>query len=108
MPEHGIIKEHLETRAGTLPTANANLLSTDITPLKSSGLLRVDFCPSVSGILTVTFTKAGAATSALAYGGAPLTAGALYPLEIMTIAGETVNFQFSSTTGTYRLIVREV
>jgi len=108
MPEKGIIKEHVETKAGTLPTAGTDLLSTAITPLKSSGLLRVDFCPSIAGILTITFTKAGAATSVLAYGGASLTAGALYPLEIMTLTGEIVNFQFSETTGTYRLIVREV
>ena len=108
MPEHGIIKEHLETLAGNLPTANTNLLSTAITPLKSSGLLRVDFSPSVAGILTVTFTKSGTTTTALMYSGGQLAAGALYPMEIMTAAGESVNFQYSATGGTYRLVIREV
>ena len=68
-------------------------------------------CSPTSGLspLTVTYTSsAGVASTALAYGGASLTAGALYPLEILTGASESINFHFSATGGSYRLIVREM
>ena len=110
----GFIKEHVSTKAGTLPTAGTDLLATAIVPSQTHATLRCDFVPSIAGILTVTYTLGGATTSAKLYGGASLTADVLYPFEVMTtfhsttLLKETINFQFSETGGTYRLIVREV
>ena len=104
----GIFYSHQYTVAGTLPSANANLLTTSITPKQTEALLRVEFVPTVAGVLTVTYTSAaGVESTALAYGGASLTAGALYPLEILPGASESINFKFYATGGSYRLIVRE-
>ena len=110
----GFIKEHVSTKAGTLPTANTDLLTTAIMPSQTNATLRCDFVPSVAGALTVTYTLGGATTSAKLYGGADLAAGVLYPFEVLTTWNpttglkETINFQFSGSSGTYRLVVREV
>lgn len=89
-----------------LPTAGADLLSANLSLSPHCSKLQVDFAPSVQGILTVTFPESS--DSYKVYGGATLTAGALYPFEITVDTGETVNFQFSGTGGTYRLMAREV
>ena len=105
---NGGFKEHSYTQAGTLPTAGANLLTTGLTPIRDTALFRIDFCPAVTGVLTVTFTIGATTTTAKLYGGASLTAAGLYPAEFLVTNAETINFQFSATGGAYRLVVREV
>ena len=98
--------------AGTaLPAANANLLTTDISKFnRAPRTIMVEFWPSVQGILSVKITPAGSSssTSAQLLGGGPISAGTKQQDVVFIAPGETVNFTFSATTGTYRLIVREV
>ena len=102
------ISELASVQAGTLPTANANLLTTAVSPKNALGRVWVEFVPSVEGILTVTFTRGATTTTALLYGGATISAGVgPMPTSFRVSAGESINFQFSATGGTYRLIVRE-
>lgn len=103
--------EHTYVQAGTLPSANADLLTTRISPIGSTALFRIDFCPTVAGVLTATFLSTdgnSTSSSTKLIGGSSLTANALMPTELLVSHGETVNFQFSGTGGSYRLVVREV
>ena len=100
----------------SLPTANSNLLTSTTTVNKTGsitcqrqplGLLRFKFTPSVPGVLSAVYTYAGTPTSVKLFAGATLQANIEQPGEVYVTAGESVNFQFSVTSGTFRLIVRE-
>jgi len=93
----------------TLPAASTNLLKNgNITCIKPNGRLAFWFTATVAGTLTVTYTVNGVITKSLQNGGALLVAGVEYSGVIAVDANETVNFQYSVTSGTYRLIVREI
>ena len=104
----GGFKEHKYVQAGVLQSDNGDLLTDRITPVGSTPLFRVDFCPSVAGVLSVTFLNGATTTTVKLMGGSPLTVGVLYPFEfLVSRPNETVNFQYSKAC-TYRLVVREV
>jgi hypothetical protein len=106
---NGGFKEWKYTQNGTLPGAGSNLLTTGLTCIRTAGIFRIDFVPSNAGVLEVTYTVGATTTTATLFGGATLTAGALYPAEILVNNTETINFQYTGTAaGTYRLVVREV
>ena len=92
-----------------LPAASNNLLKNgNITYIKPNGRLVFWFTSTVAGTLTVTYTVNGVITKSLLNLGASLTANAEYTGQIAVDANETVNFQYSVTSGTYRLVVREI
>jgi hypothetical protein len=92
-----------------LPAASTNLLKNgNITCIKPNGRLAFWFTSTVAGTLTVTYTVNGVITKSLLNLGASLTANAEYSGQIAVDASETVNFLFSVTSGTYRLVVREI
>jgi hypothetical protein len=92
-----------------LPAANANLLKNgNIACIKPNGRLAYWFTSTAAGTLTVTYTNKGVTTKSLQNLGAQLTAGVEYSGVIVVDANETINFLFSVTGGTYRLIVREI
>jgi hypothetical protein len=96
---------------GSLPGAGSNLLTTSIAPTRSTkqGRFAYQFCPSNAGVLSVTFTVDATTRSQLLMGGSALTAGVLYPGEVLVPDGATVNFQYTgANTGTYDLEVREL
>jgi hypothetical protein len=92
-----------------LPAASTNLLKNgNIACIKPNGRLAFWFTSTVAGTLTVTYTVNGVITKSLQNLGASLTANAEYSGQIAVDANETVNFQYSVTSGTYRLVVREI
>jgi len=98
------------TRAGTLPAANTDLLTTDIGPaFGEHANLLVEFVPTVEGVLTAYWSKTGEAdVSGNLFGISTIGANNAVVRQICLLEGEAVNFQFSGTGGSYRLVVREV
>ncbi len=93
----------------TLPAASTNLLKNgNNTCIKPNGRLAFWFTSTVAGTLTVTYTNNGVTAKSLQNLGASLIPNAEYSGVIAVDASETVNFQYSVTSGTYRLVVREI
>jgi hypothetical protein len=105
-----MMQDLVAIRAGTLPVANSDLLSADIGPAFSEhAKFWIEFTPTVPGILTAYWSKTGEAdVSGNLFGNSPIGANNTLPTQISLLEGEKVNFQFSGTGGSYRLIVREV
>ena len=99
-----------------LPAANSNLLSGTTTPATASfqpqnadpSLLRIYVCMSIAGILSVTRTVGATTVNETLNSGNALIAGAAYMFSIAAKAGEAINLQYSTTSGTiYKLQIDE-
>ena len=91
-----------------LPTADTNLLASDLTPNLSRGYLRIYACISVSGILKLRRTRGATTVTELLNAGSALTASAAYMFDIHWRSGDSINLQYSVTTGTiYVLAIDE-
>ena len=87
-----------------LPAQNTDILATAIQPSKDSGVLRIYVCISITGVFAVGRYYGGTERIELLNSGVALVAGAGYMFSVPWRAGETINFQYSTTTGTiYKL-----
>lgn len=103
-----------------LPAENSNLISQshgtnllangDISVFtRSPRAVMVEFWPTVAGVLSVKVTRRGVTTSTALIGGATIQTVPSKQQDIVYIGPEeTVNFTYSATGGTYRMIVREI
>lgn len=93
-----------------LPLANANWLATDLTPTNTPTTFRINVSVSVAGTLSVVYTKGGVSMSYIlnVIPGPGLVANGLYAFEFMVHSGDSINFSYSVTTGTYHLRVQEI
>jgi hypothetical protein len=92
-----------------LPTAEADWLTSAITPTNSPSYLRIYVCVSVSGVLRVARTiGATTITEDLNSGGA-LAVNAAYMFTVPWRSGDSINLRYSVTTGTiYILRIEEI
>ena len=91
-----------------LPVAEADLLAADIIPTKSPSYLNVYFMSSVAGVLRCARTVGGVTVDENLNAGVALTASAGYGFTITWRTGDSINFEYSVTTGTFTLIVDEI
>lgn len=92
-----------------LPTAENNWLSPDITPTNTPTLLRIMVGVSITGIFKVVITNGGDAQILNLKESVALVADSLYDFEILVHSGDTINFRFSTTVGTIRILrVQEI
>jgi hypothetical protein len=83
-----------------LPAINTDILSSAIAPSLDPGLLRIYVCMSIAGVLSVGRYYNAVETLELLNSGNALIAGAAYMFSVAWKMGETINFQYSTTTGT--------
>jgi hypothetical protein len=79
-----------------LPAANTNFLGSDIVPVFDPSILRIYFCPSITGVFAVKRTNKGVTVTELLNGGVALTAGAGYIFDVPWVAGDSINIQLST------------
>jgi len=90
-----------------LPAANTDIL-TAISPMLDPGVLRIYVCMSIAGVLAVNRTYGGSGRLELLNSGVALVAGAAYMFTVVYRSLETINLQYSTTTGTiYKLQIDE-
>lgn len=93
----------------TLPAAENNWLGSDITPTNTPTLFRIMAGTSIVGMFRAVITNGGNTQVLNFNGGTALTVDSLYIFELLVHSGDTINFRFSTTTGTIRIFrVQEV
>lgn len=92
-----------------LPSADNNWLGSDITPTNTPILFRMMVGVSIAGIFKVAITNGGDTQVLNFKESVSLVADSLYNFEILVHSGDTINFRFSTTGGTIRvLMVQEI
>jgi len=93
----------------SLPAAENNWLSTDITPTNVPTLFRIMVGTSITGIFKIAITNGGDTQVLNFKESVSLVADSLYNFEILVHSGDTINFRFSTTGGTIRVLdVQEI
>lgn len=87
-----------------LPAIGANFIATDIIPTNTPSSYIVQVAISVAGIFYATITNTGDTQVVTFNSGVALVAGALYIFEILVHSGDTINFRYSTTTGTIQIL----
>lgn len=92
-----------------LPNTDANWLETDITPTNVPTCFRIMVGTSITGIFKTAITNGGNTQVLNFNGGVALAVDSLYIFELLVHSGDTINFRFSTTTGTIRVLrVQEI
>ena len=92
-----------------LPSAEAALLASAITPTNSPSYLQVYVCVAVGGIFRVARTVSGVTVTENLNGGTALVADAAYLFTIPWRTGDSINFRYSETGAAIkRLLADEV
>lgn len=98
-----IEKANLHNQA--LPVANANWLATDITPTNTPTTFMIDVAVSIAGVFSAAITKNGIAPQTVNFNlGAALVANSVYTFNLLVHSGDSVNFRYSTTTGTILIL----
>lgn len=89
-----------------LPAAEANLLGTALTPIYNYSTFNIQVAVSIAGILRVTITRSGntQTVNLNVVAGPSLVADALYQFKMMATIGDTINFKYSTTGGTIKIL----
>jgi hypothetical protein len=91
------------------PAAEASLLGADIAPTNTPALFRVMVSMSNAGIFRAAVTKAGNTQAVDCNSGGALVASALYIFDVLVHNGDTMNFRYSVTGGTTKVLrVQEI
>lgn len=92
-----------------LPAVGNNFLGTDITPTNTPTMFRIMVGISITGVLSTAITNGGD-TQVLSFNsGVALGVDNLNIFEILVHSGDTINFRFSTTVGTIRILrVQEI
>lgn len=92
-----------------LPAAENNWLGTDITPMNTPCTFRITVGTSITGIFKTAITNGGNTQVLNFKESVAVVADSLYTFEILVHSGDTINFRFSTTTGTIRVLrVQEI
>lgn len=97
-----IEKANLHNQA--LPAAGFDWLVTSLSPTSYPTTFEIDVAVSIVGIFSVEVTKGGVPTVVSLNNNVALTAGALNHFYIKVHNGDTINFQYSTTTGTIQIL----
>lgn len=87
-----------------LPAIGVNFLGTDIIPTNTPCSFIVQIAVSVTGIFRATITNSGNTQIVDFNQSTALVANGLYIFEILVHNGDTVNFRYSTTTGTIQIL----
>lgn len=92
-----------------LPAAEDNWLGTDIDPTNTPCTFRIMAGTSIVGIFRTTITNGGDTQVLNFKESVAFVADSLYTFEILVHSGDTINFRFSTTGGTIRVLrVQEI
>lgn len=92
-----------------LPSIGNNFLTTDITPTNTPTLFRIMVGISITGILSVAITNGGDTQVLNFNSGVALGIDNLHLFEILVHSGDVINFRYSTTGGTIRILrVQEI
>lgn len=94
------------------PAANTNILGTDLTPTVTPTTFRITVAMSNGGNFSASITNGVNPAQVVLFNAVPgpaLIAGGLYTFDLPVHAGDSVNFQYSSTGGTIQILrVQEI
>ena len=87
-----------------LPSAEGDILSSDITPTSTPTFFRIYVCIDTNGILRVVRTVSDTTITENLNSGVQLVADAAYMFTIEVRAGDSINFRYSTTGGTIKTL----
>jgi hypothetical protein len=88
----------------TLPAANADIFGAALSPTTTPTTFRIQACFSIVGSLTADIINGGNEQHVLLNGGQDLLPGVMYIFDVMLLAGDTFNLEYSTTGGTIQVI----
>lgn len=89
-----------------LPAANTDLFAAAISPTNTPTLFRVMVSVSIAGNFNATVTRGGN-TQTITFNvipGPALVADGIYIFDLLVHEGDTINYQYSATGGTIRVL----
>lgn len=93
----------------TLPTANTNWLESDLVPTNAPCLFRIMVSVTNPGRFSVVITRGGNTQVSAFNNNASITSDAVNIFDIIVHSGDTINFRYSTGTGTIQFLrVQEI
>ena len=92
-----------------LPTAEANILTTGLTPTNAVSYFQISVSMATAGVFRATITRSAVTVTVDFWQGANLQANALYTFPLAVRTGDTINFKYSATGANINILrVEEV
>lgn len=99
-----VVKGNFITKARVfnlaLPTADSDILGSDIVPTNTPSYIRIYFVASITGVLSVMRTVSAVTIAEQLNSGVALAANAAYMFTVPWRTGDSINIQYSTTGGT--------
>ena len=92
----------------TAYTANADMLTTDLTPEDTFAMFRIYVCLDTAAIFKVIHDDGSSEVDVAMNGGAQLVAQAGYMFDALVDTGDTINFEADQNVQIEKLIVEEI